>query len=735
MNRHVPKAAKLAKALGDYFGAPRAATGALALEQRIAFDAAFVATVAQEAMADGAPPPQEAHDAPPLEAPDMCAAAAVLAAQDALAPVELATPALEPVAPAPTEHNVAAAEAAKDSALPLAPDLPVDADPARDAVLATDLAPSAPLAADSSEVVFIDGAVEDVAGILNALPPDARVVMLDASRDGMDQIAEYLAGQHDITAIHIISHGSEGSLALGTGTLDLASMSGRYTQDLATIRGALSDSADILVYGCDFAEGADGAAAVAELSRLTGADVAASLNKTGAADLGGDWTLEDQFGAIDTRTISAYAWNGVLDVTVSNGKGALLSATGNNIYSIDIATGKATLITTVPATVGGVAMSGVINSFAVDQTNGLIYYCDTALVSTNTSLFAYDFINNQHILITNNLPSFGGAVGATGLGGAGATFANGKLYLGAENVVGATDRIYVVSFNAGGKTISSVANLSATLPNFDWGDIGYDPINNVLLSLDTPGAQRLDINTGAPIGTFLTVPAGSGLQGSQDQLGNFYLIGTNITQIDPTTGALIGTQVTITTNGTTALGASNDAGGWTPPTATIGNYVFRDPNANAVMDGGETGVANVTVQLYTDINNDGLINGSDSLIGADTTDASGHYQFNGVLPNNYIVTINDANNVLTGYMYTTAGGATNATADVTLIGATLANINFGVVQPAPVVDLNSTPTPSVTGSSTSTSNLATGGGFGTTAQAGAPAGWTEGATTAAGGLA
>ena len=48
------------------------------------------------------------------------------------------------------------------------------------------------------------------------------------------------------------------------------------------------------------AEYADGKALVDALARLTGADVAASENLTGAAAKGGDWNLEYRTGAIQT---------------------------------------------------------------------------------------------------------------------------------------------------------------------------------------------------------------------------------------------------------------------------------------------------------------------------------------------------------------------------------------------------------------------------------------------------
>ena len=80
-------------------------------------------------------------------------------------------------------------------------------------------------------------------------------------------------------------------------------MQGRYASDMATIKASLAPGADILVYGCDFAEGATGDAAAHLLSQLTGAAVAASTNLTGGAAKGGDFVLEDHVGAIDAPDV------------------------------------------------------------------------------------------------------------------------------------------------------------------------------------------------------------------------------------------------------------------------------------------------------------------------------------------------------------------------------------------------------------------------------------------------
>src|SRR6266511_4883597 len=89
----------------------------------------------------------------------------------------------------------------------------------------------------------------------------------------------------------IVSHGSEGSITLGSTILDQGNVAS-YADALAQIGAALAPDGDIMLYGCDVAGGTTGQQFIDALARLTGADVAASTDLTGAAALGGDWTLE-----------------------------------------------------------------------------------------------------------------------------------------------------------------------------------------------------------------------------------------------------------------------------------------------------------------------------------------------------------------------------------------------------------------------------------------------------------
>ncbi len=184
-----------------------------------------------------------------------------------------------------------------------------------------------------TEVVFVDPTVPNYLELLNGMDPNIEVIMLDGEADGIEQIASALSGRTGIDAIHIISHGTEGQLSLGTGTLTTDSMTGEYADELAVIKQSLSEQADLLVYGCDFAEGEAGQEATRLLSELTGADVAASTDDTGYAELGGDWDFEFHVGTIETEIVLSYDtqadWVGLLSLTASGGETRINTTTSS----------------------------------------------------------------------------------------------------------------------------------------------------------------------------------------------------------------------------------------------------------------------------------------------------------------------------------------------------------------------------------------------------------------------
>ena len=105
--------------------------------------------------------------------------------------------------------------------------------------------------------VFIDSRVRDIARLLAGLAPDTQVILLEPTQDGIAQITQALTGVTDLDSIHIISHGTEGTLYLGEAVLTSGNLD-HYINELAAIGAALSSEGDILLYGCNVAGGKTG---------------------------------------------------------------------------------------------------------------------------------------------------------------------------------------------------------------------------------------------------------------------------------------------------------------------------------------------------------------------------------------------------------------------------------------------------------------------------------------------
>ncbi len=170
------------------------------------------------------------------------------------------------------------------------------------------------------EIVFVDTGVEGYQTLVDDIVNNTdstrhiEVVLLDSHQNGIEQISDTLLNHDEISAIHIISHGEDGSIQLGNANLNASTL---VENQLAITLWAdsFTESGDILIYGCDLAETEIGKSLVNDLSLLTQTDVAASDDLTGNTILGGDWELEYKSGTIETdlavSTSSQQDWLGV----------------------------------------------------------------------------------------------------------------------------------------------------------------------------------------------------------------------------------------------------------------------------------------------------------------------------------------------------------------------------------------------------------------------------------------
>jgi uncharacterized repeat protein (TIGR01451 family) len=95
------------------------------------------------------------------------------------------------------------------------------------------------------------------------------------------------------------------------------------------------------------------------------------------------------------------------------------------------------------------------------------------------------------------------------------------------------------------------------------------------------------------------------------------------------------------------------------PLMSLGNLVWEDANNNGTQDAGETGIANVTVELY--------YGNETTALSTTTTDATGYYTFTNLVPTSYTLLITDTNfgsgSPLEGYFASNGLGTDTAGAD------------------------------------------------------------------------
>lgn len=316
----------------------RPSSRAIALEPRLLFDGAGAVAVV-DAQPDRAPEPPQA----PAPAPVAEALAPETAASEQLAAGSSDSGGDGDAAGAPARPATAQGASDDDNADGTATDGPrttagagadeteaqrLEADEAvsaEEAGAASDTTAEAdgddtdPPALDTPDnawatLVVVDARVAEQEGFTLDVPANVTVRVVQNDESGLDAVSNELASnpgrQYD--TVHIISHGTPGSLSLGNEVISGGSLTAAQREKLTGWALYLTDEADILLYGCDIAAGSEGEAFITEMAHLTGADIAASTDATGAEEQGGDWDLELATGAIEATPLTVAGFNGLL---------------------------------------------------------------------------------------------------------------------------------------------------------------------------------------------------------------------------------------------------------------------------------------------------------------------------------------------------------------------------------------------------------------------------------------
>ncbi|EMB18655.1 DUF4347 domain-containing protein [Rhodopirellula europaea] len=155
---------------------------------------------------------------------------------------------------------------------------------------------------NSGQVVFIDESLEDVEQLVKGLAQGSEFFLIASDQSGLSQMDAVLQTRSNVSSVHIVAHGEAGKIKLGNQIIDLETIN-RSQSMIQGWANALTTDADILIYGCKTGAGELGEQFVRRVAELTGADVAASTDLTGADSLNSDWDLERNVGSIETSVV------------------------------------------------------------------------------------------------------------------------------------------------------------------------------------------------------------------------------------------------------------------------------------------------------------------------------------------------------------------------------------------------------------------------------------------------
>ncbi len=251
------------------------------------------------------------------------------------------------------------------------------------------MATSAP---NTPTLLVIDESVEDYQELSDELLRSreieaAHVLVLNRASDGVKQITRYLSATHThYRSVHVVSHGLPGQLQLGNTTLSQENLS-LYEQDFNRWRDSFVSGIDILFYGCEVTGSGAGLMFAHSMSELTGADIAASSDVSGADPFNGNWTLETIIGDVETQSLSASSWNGALaPMAINPVRFPVRESDGMESVAPAVSGGLS-----IPFTVGDSALwenAGTIGDQAIDVRATLIAFTDNSAGGTGGVSFS-----------------------------------------------------------------------------------------------------------------------------------------------------------------------------------------------------------------------------------------------------------------------------------------------------------------------------------------------------------
>ncbi|MCP4857295.1 MAG: DUF4347 domain-containing protein, partial [Fuerstiella sp.] len=449
----------------------------------------------------------------------------------------------------------------------------------------------------ANEIVFLDTAVDDYETLMAGIDPEAQIVLLDSSRDGVEQIAETLEGRTGLDAIHIVSHSTDGRVKLGETWLDFDSLGG-YASEISAWGSALSADADLLFYGCSMAASSDGQLLVDSLSTLTGADVAASTDDTGHAIFGADWDLEYTAGQIETEVAFSQDvqqnWGHLLNVAVDATSTGTV-AKGNSSDTISHTTSGSDRLMLVGISFGedkGDSVSSVTYNGTSLTLVGARDNSDTATARVEIWKLVAPVTGTHNVVVNISGTSHEGAT------------------IGVMTFTGVNQTTAVGSFaSAQGDSSSPSATVSSAADEIVFGVAAFDDSSNWNFSPGAGQTERWDLFTDKTNGAGST-EAGAASVVTSWSVGSSHKWAAGGVSIKKANAAPVLSDTAVTLNA-----VLEDSGA---PSGVVGTLIsdFADLNPPA---GGQDNVTDADTSAVTGI----------AVTAADTTNGTWHYSTNG----------------------------------------------------------------------------------------------------------
>jgi Domain of unknown function (DUF4347)/Cadherin-like/Domain of unknown function (DUF4114) len=146
-------------------------------------------------------------------------------------------------------------------------------------------------------LVFVDAKIKDYQCLKKSIKAGAEAFILHPEVDAIQQITDTLSQYSNVESIHIVSHGTPGTLYLGDNELNLDTLE-HYCQQLKSWFNSVPSylKPTLFIYGCNVAATGAGTEFLEKLHQITQATIYASSTPVGNSALGGNWNLDVCYG-------------------------------------------------------------------------------------------------------------------------------------------------------------------------------------------------------------------------------------------------------------------------------------------------------------------------------------------------------------------------------------------------------------------------------------------------------